>query len=69
MWYPTYYPLVSNSLGKKSRTILISVTLLLPSSRKVRCIDKVRTIGRGRVGPAKSVLAHIGGLGAGGVEL
>ena len=41
MRYPTCYPLVSNALGKKSGTILISVTLfflLIPCSRKVRCI-------------------------------
>ena len=41
MRYPTCCQLVSNSLGKKSGTMLISVTLfflLTPCSRKVRCI-------------------------------
>ena len=60
MWYPTCYPQVSNSLEKKSRTILISVTLfflLIPCSHKVR----------GSVGSSIKYVRWMGG-GGGGVD-
>ena len=75
MWYPTYYPLVSNSLGKKSRTILLSVTLfllLIPCSRKVPCIvgssiNYVRSDGGG-VDQLKAFWLMLGAWGPGGLS-
>ena len=73
MWYPTYYPLVSNSLGKKSRTILLSVTLfflLIPCSRKVRCIvgSSIKYVWSdgGEVNQLKAFWLILGAWGAGG---
>ena len=67
MRYPTCDPLVSNLFEIKLSTILISITLFflpIPCACKVPCsvgsaIKYVLSEGEG--GPAKSVLARIGG--------